>query len=59
MHTLNRSDYSMPVIARNYLRRLVGDQPGGQPTMPCILLALPNPALPFMAATYYSHGFAG
>ena len=50
MHALNRRDYPMPVIAGNCLRRLVGDEPGGRATMPCILLALPNPALPFMAA---------
>jgi hypothetical protein len=40
----------MPVIAGNYLRRLVGDELGGRAMMPCILLALPNPALPLMAA---------
>ena len=50
MHALNRRDYPMPVIAENHLRRLVDDQPGGRAAMPCILLALPNPALPFMAA---------
>ena len=41
MHALNRSDYPMPVIAENNLRRTM---------MPCVLFALPNPALPFMAA---------
>jgi hypothetical protein len=50
MHTLNRSDYPMQVIAKNYLRRLAGNERTGQLTMPCILLALPNPALLFMAA---------
>jgi hypothetical protein len=50
MHTLNRSDLPMPVIAGNYLRRLMGDEPAGRATMPCILLALPELALPFMAA---------
>src|SRR5260370_14432060 len=49
MHALNRSDSPMPLIAGNHLRRLLGDEPGGRATMPCILLALPNPALPFMA----------
>jgi hypothetical protein len=38
MHALHRSDH-MPVIAENYLQRAM---------TPCILLALPNPAL-FMA----------
>jgi hypothetical protein len=50
MHALNRRDYTIPVIVGNYLRRLLGDEPGGRATMPCIFLALPNPALPFMAA---------
>ena len=50
MHALNRRDYTIPVITGNYLRRLVGDEPGAQAMMPCILLALPNPALPFMSA---------
>jgi hypothetical protein len=50
MHALNGRDYTTPVIAGNYLRRLVGEEPGGRAMMPCILLALPNPALPFMAA---------
>jgi hypothetical protein len=40
----------MPLIGRNYLRGLVGDERGGWAAMPCIVLALPNPALPFMAA---------
>ena len=39
----------MPVIAGNYLRRLAGDELGSRAIMPCILLALPDPALPFMA----------
>ena len=50
MHAFYRSDYPMPVIAQNYHRRLAGYEPGGQATVPHILLALPNPALPFMAA---------
>src|SRR5947208_13960118 len=50
MHPLNRSDYPMPVIVQNHLRRLVGDEPAGRTTMPCILLALANPALPLMAS---------
>ena len=49
MHALNRRDYAMPVIAENYLRRPAGDELGSPAMMPCILLALPNPALPFMA----------
>ena len=49
MHALNRRDHAMPVIAENYLRRLAGDELGSPAMMPCILLALPNPALPFMA----------
>jgi hypothetical protein len=41
MRALNRSDYHMPVITENYLRRAM---------MPCLLLlALPDPAVPFMA----------
>src|SRR5580698_10086254 len=40
----------MPVTAGNYLRRLAADEPEGRSLMPCILLALPNPALPLMAA---------
>ena len=50
MHALNRSDYTLPVIMENHLRRLVGDELGGRAMMPCILLALPNPALSFMPA---------
>ena len=49
MHALHWRDYTIPVIG-NYLRRLVGDEAGARAMMPCILLALPNPALPFMAA---------
>ena len=49
MHALYRRDYTIPVIG-NYLRRLVGDEVGARAMMPRILLALPNPALPFMAA---------
>jgi hypothetical protein len=41
MRALNRSDYPLPVIAENHHPRAI---------MPCILFALPNPALPFMAA---------
>ncbi len=50
MPALNPSDHTMPAIAGNYLRRQAVDQPGSQPMMPCILLALSNPALPLMAA---------
>src|SRR5260370_10057964 len=50
MHALNRSRDSLPVIGENYLRRLAGDELGGPAMMPCILLALPNPALSFMPA---------
>ena len=50
MHVLNRSRYTLPVIMENHLRRLAGDELGGRALMPCILLALPNLALPFMAA---------
>jgi hypothetical protein len=48
MPALNRSDRTLPVIAENRLC-LAGDNPGTRPMMPCILLALPNPALPLMA----------
>jgi hypothetical protein len=41
MQAINRSDYPMTVITENHLPRVM---------MPCILLALTNPALPFMAA---------
>src|SRR5260370_28167749 len=50
MHALNRTRYTLPVIVENYLRRLAGDELGGPAMMPCILLALPNPALSFMPA---------
>jgi hypothetical protein len=50
MKALNRRDYSMPIITQNYLRRLAGGEPGSWAAMPCILLAPPNPVLPFMAA---------
>ena len=50
MHALNRGDYPMSVIMGDYLRRPVSDQPGGRTAMPRIVLALPNPALSFMAA---------
>jgi hypothetical protein len=50
MRALNQSVYTMPVIVKNYLRRLVGDELGCPAVMPCILLALPYPPLPFMAA---------
>jgi hypothetical protein len=49
MHALNLIDYPLPAIVGNYLRRLKGDEPESRTMMPCILLALPNPALPFMA----------
>src|SRR5580700_4586899 len=50
MHALNRSNYTLPVIMENHLRCLAGDELGGRALRPCILLALPNPALSFMAA---------
>src|SRR5580693_9273976 len=50
MHALNRGDYTLPVIMENHLRCLAGDELGGRTLMPCILLALPNPALSFMPA---------
>jgi hypothetical protein len=50
MHALNRSNYTLPVIMENHLRCLAGDELGGRTLMPCILLALPNPALSFMPA---------
>jgi hypothetical protein len=41
MHALNRRDHHMPIITENYLRGAM---------MPCLLLlALPDPAVPFMA----------
>ena len=46
---LTGSDRTMPVIAGNYLHRLAGDELRGQAMMPCILIALPNPALSLMA----------
>ena len=49
MHALNRRDHTLPAIAGNPLRRPEGDEPAIPAMMPCILLALPNPALPFMA----------
>jgi len=51
MHALNRSDYLMPVVVGNHLRRLVSDEPVHPAAMLCIFLALPNPLLPFMATT--------
>ena len=50
MHALNRSNYTLPVIMENHLRRLARDELGGRATMPYILLALPNPALSFLPA---------
>ena len=49
MHALNRRDYTLPAITGNYLHRLAGDGRGSQAMTAFILLALPNPALPFMA----------
>jgi hypothetical protein len=40
----------MSVITGNYLRRLPENKPEGRAPMPCILLALPDPPLPFIAA---------
>ncbi len=50
MPALNPSDRTMPVIAGNYLPCLAGSQPVSRPLIPCILLALPNPSPPLMAA---------
>src|SRR5712691_4294579 len=49
MHALNRRDHTTPAITGNYPRHPAGDEPGARAMMPCILLALPNQALPFMA----------
>jgi hypothetical protein len=49
MNALNRRDRAMPVIAENHIRRLAGNELGGQSMMPRILLALPNPALSLTA----------
>ena len=49
MHALNRSDRAIPVIEGNHLRRLTGDELGGQAMVPSILIALPNPASSLMA----------
>jgi hypothetical protein len=40
----------MPLITGNYLHRLAGAELESRSLMPLILLALPNPALPLMAA---------
>src|SRR5260370_30004302 len=50
MHALNRSHYLTPVVVGNNLRSLVSNGPARRAAMPCILLALPNTPLPFMAA---------
>jgi hypothetical protein len=52
VHALNRRDYTMPVITENYLRRPADDELGSLAIMPCVLLALPKPALPFMAGVH-------
>jgi hypothetical protein len=49
MHILNRPDHTTPVIAEHYLHRPARDELGSRAMMPCILLALPNPPLSFMA----------
>lgn len=49
MHALNRSGYPVSVIAENYLRRLLGGEPGAEPRGPAPFFALPNSALLFMA----------
>ena len=48
MNALNRRDHTMPVIAENHIRRPAHAELGSR-TMPCILLALPNPPMSFMA----------
>src|SRR5579859_7588841 len=55
MHALNRSDYLTPVVVGNHLRRLMSGEPTRRAAMPCILLALPNTPLPFMAAAPDTH----
>ena len=40
----------MPLITGNYLHRLAGGELESRSLLPLILLALPNPALPLMAA---------
>ena len=49
MHALNRRDHTLPAIVGNSLRPPAGDEPAIPAMMPCILLALPNPARPIMA----------
>src|SRR5438067_12806186 len=49
MHALKRSDRTRPVIAGNYLHPLAGDELRVHEMMPCILIALPNPAPSLMA----------
>ena len=49
MNALNRTDYLMPVIAQNHLRRLTADEHGYRAAMPFIVLKLPNPVRAFMA----------
>ena len=59
MHSLNRRDRTMPVIAENYLRRLAPDDLGSQAMVPCIILALPDPALSLMAGIPDAGRFTG
>jgi hypothetical protein len=49
VHALNRRDRTLPAIVGNPLRRPAADEPAIPAMMPCILLALPNPPLPFLA----------
>jgi hypothetical protein len=44
MHALNQCDRVVPAMAGNNLCLLAGDELGGRAVMPCILIALPNPA---------------
>jgi hypothetical protein len=50
MRALTRRGYPIPVIPGNYLRRLAGDELARRAVVSCILVALPNSALPFMAS---------
>src|SRR5256885_14630549 len=52
MHALNRSDRAMPAILENHLRGLAGDELESRVMMPCVLLALPNPAPSLMAGAH-------
>jgi hypothetical protein len=49
MHSLNRNDYPLPVIRKNYLCPLVGDDVRGRAILPGIPRALPIPAVLLVA----------